>query len=134
MVCIYCGAETGVTNSRHQKRANQVWRRRQCRSCGAVFTTEERVNYDGVWLVRDKAGHSKPFSRQKLIMSLYRGLTHRKTALKDAEGLSETVINKLSRLVRDGSLDAAAIISVAQVALNRFDKVASVHYAAHHKG
>lgn len=66
-------------------------------------------------------------------MSLQRSCGHRKTSLRDAEGLTETVISKLSAHLRNGSVDKNDITHVAQVALNRFDKAASTHYAAHHR-
>lgn len=132
MVCVQCGSQTRVVNSRWQKRANQVWRRRQCQDCGAVFTSEESAAYGASWAVKSPSGALKPFSRDKLLLSLHRSLQHRKTALEDAGGLADTVIGRLSGAVTDGTIESRAIISASQVALNRFDKSASVHYAAFH--
>jgi transcriptional repressor NrdR len=132
MVCIQCGAETKVTNSRHQKRANQVWRRRQCLSCGAVFTTEEKADYGAAWQVSGWEGHLEPFSRDKLLLSLYDSLRHRPTALRDAGGLVETVISRLVEHVSSGTIDARMIAQISQVALNRFDSAASISYQAFH--
>lgn len=100
--------------------------------CRAVFSTQETVQYRLAWQVR----HGKrlePFSRLRLLISLQTSCGHRKTALSDAEALTETVIRKLTAYVSDGSIDKNDITQVAQVALNRFDKAASVHYAAHHR-
>jgi transcriptional regulator NrdR family protein len=133
MVCIQCGGETTVSNSRHQKRLNQVWRRRHCKSCGAVFTTEELASYGGSWAVQSHSGGLSPFSRDKLLLSLHRSLQHRKNALNDASALADTVIKKLSALVNGGQIESQQIVHAVQVALNRFDKAASVHYAAFHQ-
>jgi transcriptional regulator NrdR family protein len=133
MVCIYCGSETKVTNSRHQKRNNQVWRRRECLQCRAVFTTNEVAQYDGAWRVHDQAGRLQPFSRDKLFLSLHQVCVHRGTAAQDAGGLTETVIKKLAPLAKDGTISRASIIQVVQVALNRFDQLASLQYQALHK-
>ncbi|HXE10389.1 MAG TPA: hypothetical protein VN554_03105 [Verrucomicrobiae bacterium] len=132
MVCVYCGKDTRVINSRPQRRNNQVWRRRHCPDCGAVFSTVEAVQLELAWQVRS-GRHLRPFSRDKLLLSLYRSCGHRKTALTDAQGLCETVIRKVSSYVADGVIDGRDITQVAQVALNRFDKAASVHYSAHHR-
>ena len=139
MVCVQCGGQTQVINSRHQKRANQVWRRRRCHQCNAIFTSEETASYSGAWRVAGDAGITKgtksvlePFSRDKLFLSLHRSLQHRKTALSDAQALSDTVIKKLSGSARAGLIEKKAIICAAQVALNRIDTAASVHYAAVH--
>jgi transcriptional regulator NrdR family protein len=132
MVCVQCGGQTQVINSRHQKRANQVWRRRRCLSCGAVFTSEESPAYGASWAVQGSSGALQPFSRDKLLLSLHRSLQHRQTALEDAAGLTDTVIRRLSAVVTDGVIESRAIAQVAQVALNRFDLAASTHYAAFH--
>jgi transcriptional repressor NrdR len=133
MVCVHCGSETQVINSRAQKRSNQVWRRRRCMKCRAVFTTAEAARYEAAWAVRGKSGNISPFSRDKLFLSLYKSCGHRKTALDDAAGLTDTIIKKLAEHVTDGVVRARDIAQVAQVALNRFDKTASTHYTAFHK-
>jgi transcriptional regulator NrdR family protein len=133
MVCVHCGSKTSVVNSRHQKRLNQVWRRRRCRGCSAVFSTEETATYSGAWTVQDASGGLQPFSRDKLLLSLHRSLQHRPDALSAAAALTDTVIKKLLTLVENGRLEAQQIKNTVQVALNRFDKAASTHYAAFHK-
>jgi transcriptional regulator NrdR family protein len=67
------------------------------------------------------------------LLSLHRSLQHRPAALEDAGGLADTVIKKLSGTVTDGVIESRAIVHAAQVALSRFDKAASTHYAAFHK-
>lgn len=133
MVCIHCGDKTQVINSRSQRRSNQVWRRRRCRQCSAVFTTEESVQYGGSWLVQGGPGDLQPFSRDKLLLSLYRSCQHRLTALADAGGLTDTIIKKAPAQVTDGVITRRLLAQTAQVALNRFDKAASVHYQAFHR-
>jgi transcriptional repressor NrdR len=133
MVCVHCGSNTRVTNSRHQKRLNQIWRRRLCKTCGAVFTTEETASYNRSWVVLSPSGALIPFSRDKLLLSLHRSLQHRPEALSDASALADTVIKKLLTIVNDGRLETQRIRTTVQVALNRFDQAASTHYAAFHK-
>ncbi len=133
MVCVQCGGRTSVENSRPQKRSNQVWRRRQCQSCYTVFTTEESINYSGSWRVKYPNGSLQPFVRDKLLLSLHRSCRHRKTALADAQGLTDTIIKKILTQTSDGIINSQSIIQITQVALNRFDKAASVHYAAFHR-
>lgn len=130
MVCIQCGHDTKVTNSRHQKRSNQAWRRRQCRACGLIFTTEEKVDYSASWRVKASNGHLAPFWPLKLTLSLYRSLEHRPTALEDANQLAQTIMRKLPAQL--GVIEQTAITQTALVALQRFDKVACTHYEAHH--
>jgi transcriptional repressor NrdR len=132
MVCIQCGSKTEVVNSRTGRRSNQVWRRRHCTRCGALFTTEERADYEAAWAVRSPQGRLEPFSRDKLLVSLYRSLRHRPAALRDAGALADTIINKLRAQAADGVLESRIITGTARVALNRFDHAASVAYQAFH--
>lgn len=132
MVCVVCGKTTEVFNSRPQRRFNKIWRRRRCKACDSTFTTVEAALYDDLWLVKSNNKHFQPFSRDKLFLSIYSSLKHRNTAIKDAGGLCDTIIQKLGGHVRNGSLNKADIIKITEVALNRFDKLASAHYRAHH--
>ena len=73
-----------------------------------------------------------PFSRDKLLLSIYKSCSHRSNALGDAAALTDTVIKRILKSAKDGPLDSRFIKQTVQVALNRFDKVASVHYQAFH--
>lgn len=133
MVCILCSNDTQVFNSRPQKRLNQVWRRRKCVSCDFVFSTHEVARYDAIWTVTSKKNGKAPFSRDKLFMSIYKSCQHRPTALADASGLVGTVISKLHKSAHTNTIDAKTIIQTTEIALNRFDNAASVHYHAFHR-
>jgi len=98
-----------------------------------VFTTEESASYSGSWAVLSRSGALSPFSRDKLLLSLHGSLQHRKNAVNDASALTDTVIKKLSSVIKNGRLESQQITNAVQVALNRFDKAASVHYAAFHQ-
>lgn len=132
MVCVQCGKNTQVFNSRPQKRFNKIWRRRRCTACKSVFTTVESALYDDLWLVESNNKRLEPFSRDKLFLSLHSSLGHRKTAISDASALTDTIIKKLVPLSFNGKLKSSDIIKSTEVALNRFDKLASAHYRAHH--
>ena len=131
MVCIYCSAETKVTNSRHQKRLNQVWRRRKCLNCGAIFSTTEGANTSQALSVLKKNG-LEPFSRDTLFISVYDSLRHRKTVLDDATALTSTIISTLTPLATDAVIDRDVIATVTTTVLGRFDKPAASHYQAFH--
>ncbi len=131
MVCIYCGADTGVTNSRPQKRQNNIWRRRQCSDCGAVFTTSESPDLLKS-LVVNRGKSLQPFSRDKLFLSINDSLKHRKTATSDATALTDTVIGRVYPLISSGSLNAQDIAKTAAQVLKRFDKAAATYYQAYH--
>ncbi|NBU34277.1 hypothetical protein EB118_07530 [bacterium] len=131
MVCPYCKKDSHVTNSRLQKRANSVWRRRKCTNCGAIWTSLERLDYATVWRVR-KGKHLTDFGRETLLISLYEALKHRKSPDIDAKYICDTVIAKLTtkKLVE---LPATLITTTAHDILRRYDKVAAGLYNATHK-
>ena len=133
MVCIYCGGKTKVTNSRPQKRMSQTWRRRECLSCAAVFTTLEAVDYAGSLRVRTQNGSLQPFERDKLFMSLYKALGHRTSPTSDASALTATIIARTREIAQNGLLERTDIIQVASQTLQRFDAAAAVQYSAYHQ-
>jgi len=133
MVCIYCGNETQVVNSRPQKRLNQIWRRRQCSGCGAVFTTEESAHLSTSLAVRRQNGPVSPFSRDKLFLSLLKALGHRTTPVEDAGALTATIVAQLLQNTPKATIDPSDIAKTALGALQRFDTAAAVQYQAYHK-
>lgn len=131
MVCIYCSSKTEVFNSRHQKRLNQVWRRRRCVACQAVFTTIEGADTSQTISV-EKNGRSEPFSRESLLITVYDSLKHRKSAIQDATALTATIVSIIHTLVSNATIDRDQIVETVGTVLERFDKVAAVHYRAFH--
>ena len=132
MVCLYCCKDSQVINSRYQKRPNQVWRRRRCLNCSAVWSTLEISDYSLAVSVEGANNAFQPFDRDKLFLSIYESCKHRQTALKDATALTETVLSKLIPKLTHASLPREVIIIVVSTVLKNFDRPAAVHYAAYH--
>lgn len=74
----------------------------------------------------------KPFLRDKLWLSIYDSLKHRKTAINDATALTDTIIAKLYPLMTNGSFENQVLASITVQTLQHFDKAAATHYAAYH--
>jgi transcriptional repressor NrdR len=132
MLCIYCGTDTKVTNSRAQKRLNQIWRRRNCLNCAAAITTIESVDLSKSIALEHTKGHIEPFLRDILHLSIYDSLKHRKMAAAEAGDLTATIIAELIPRAQAGLLTRAQLIQTAAAVLRRFDTVAAVHYTAYH--
>jgi transcriptional regulator NrdR family protein len=132
MVCIYCEGPTRVINSRLQRRTNQVWRRRSCEKCPAVFTTLEAAVLETAVVVHNAANEIRPFIRELLFLSIYESCKHRPTALTDARELTQTVLQQLRPLMSTGSLTTADIAQQTIAVLRRFDAAASTMYGAFH--
>jgi transcriptional repressor NrdR len=131
MVCVYCGSDTRVTNSRLQRRSNQVWRRRQCKVCKAVFTTLEAVDLPTTLIV-DSRGRSEPFLPDKLYTEVLLALQDRKDCYQAAREVTNTVIKQLLKLPDKPLFRPEQITEVTGVVLRRLDRRAYLRYAAEH--
>lgn len=135
MVCSYCFHKTEVINSRLQKRTNSVWRRRNCLSCGVVFSSIEQIDYEKTWVVQYSDGTSLPFLRDRILLSIYKSCGHRPQATQDSISLTRTVLGHLQDQVANGNgtVTARTIASTIHIALRHFDMAAAVHYKAFHQ-
>jgi transcriptional repressor NrdR len=130
MVCPYCSHDSQVTNSRHQKRANSVWRRRKCLGCSAIWTTSEAPQAPTIYRV-SKDQHMVVFRPETLLISLYESLRHKKTADIDAKYVFDTVMNKL-QAKHLAVIPTQLIAKTAHDVLRRYNKPASAVYKAQH--
>lgn len=131
MVCTYCGHETKVTNSRLQKRSNQVWRRRQCKACNAIFTTLEAVDLPKTLIV-DSRGRSEPFLPDKLYAEVLLALQDRKDAYEAAREVTNTVISELLKLPGHPVFEPQQISQETAKVLKRFDRRCWLRFVSEH--
>jgi len=132
MLCPYCGSATKVTNSRSHNDSQAVWRRRQCKACQAIWTTDEQYDLSKTHQVSyGPQTDSEPFERDILFMSIWKALQHRKTALRDATALTSTIITKVLAQ-KSQVIDVVDIASAAHDTLKQYDQVAASVYQASH--
>jgi transcriptional repressor NrdR len=131
MNCIYCGNDTQVTNSRLQKRSNQVWRRRQCKTCGAVFTTHEAIDLSQTLLVGSGASMG-PFLPDLLFTDVLLALQDRKDAYVAAREVVSTTVQNLLKSSQSPSFTPKKISEATAKVLKRLDKRAYLRYTAEH--
>jgi|HubBroStandDraft_4_1064222.scaffolds.fasta_scaffold54793_1 transcriptional regulator NrdR family protein len=133
MVCIYCGGSTEVKNSRLQKRVNQVWRRRYCKQCGAIFSTQEVVQLSTALMVRYSGKNQlRPFSRDELFLSIYESCKHRRKAIDDTSAITQTIISRLNGMSDTGSVLYTELVDVVRSVLKNFDQTALAVYEGLH--
>lgn len=131
MKCLYCGGETKVVNSRHQRRNNQVWRRRQCLACQAIFTTHEQIELESALSV-NKTGGLEPFMPDLLLNELMLALKHRKDVYTASREVLATVVRKLLALPQKPVFSPKDIAETTSGVLKRIDKSAYLRYVAEH--
>jgi hypothetical protein len=91
------------------------------------------AQYDSLWTVfRADIRILSPFMRDMLYLSIYDSCKHRKSAIADASGLTDTVINKLRASVKDGSLSISDIRNITLNTVNKLDETSGVYYRAYH--
>lgn len=131
MVCYRCSGETEVFNSRTQKRNNQIWRRRRCVACGAVFTTHELIDISALFSVRGEDG-PMPFTPDRLLSELIVVLRDRTRPYETAKELCATIMRNILKNASDGLISPQEISRQASKVLKRYDKQAWLRYYAEH--
>ena len=132
MVCIYCGGNTRVVNSRSSKRNPNIWRRRQCDSCKEIFTTNELPDLSRSVSIINHQDALETFSTDRLYMSVFKALSHREDALNDARHITNTITTKLLQEHSDGAIKIVDLKMICLNTLENFDKVAGTYYSAYH--
>lgn len=130
MRCPFCAHDDSqVKDSRPTEDNASIRRRRQCSSCGARFTTFERVQLREVTIVKS-GDRREPFERAKLEQSVALACRKRDIAQEridqlvsgiqrqvETTGDSEVPSSRLGELVMDGlrQIDSVAYIRFASV-------------------
>lgn len=131
MVCVYCGGNTRVINSRPQKRSNAIWRRRSCNNCKNVFSTTESINLAQALRYELSDGKLLPFNQEILFISIYESFKHRKNPTSDASHITQTIITKIIEL-NSPVVTRSEVVSIASSTLKLFDNAAYIQYVAFH--
>lgn len=129
MRCPFCGSEDSqVKDSRPVEDGTSIRRRRQCRGCGARFTTFERVQLRDL-VVTKKDGRRVAFDREKLVRSLR--IATRKRGIDDEqlERLVNTIIRRLET-AGETEVESERIGELAMEGLAALDQVAYVRFAS----
>lgn len=131
MVCIYCGGQTKIFNSRLQRRSNTKWRRRRCSKCLAVFTTQESPDLASTLMV-SRNGAYEPFLTDLLYTEVLLALQDRKNCYIESREITSTVISKLLKLPSSPLFKPAQISRETAKVLKRFNRRSYLRYAAEH--
>lgn len=132
MRCPFCGFEDSqVKDSRPVEDATSIRRRRQCPSCGARFTTFERVQLRDLIVVK-KDGKRVPFDRDKLTRSIR--IATRKRGI-DEDQIERIVNGIIRRMETSGESDVPSgrIGELTMESLGELDEVAYVRFASVYK-
>lgn len=133
MRCPFCQAEdTQVKDSRPTEDGAAIRRRRQCPSCGARFTTFERVQLRELTVVKRSTGKREPFEREKLVRSLKIALNKRPVTPEQIEQMVNGIVRRLESM-GESEIASGAIGEMVMEALAAVDPVGYVRYASVYK-
>jgi len=132
MRCPFCASEdTQVKDSRPSEDNTAIRRRRMCASCGARFTTFERVQLRELTVIK-KSGRRIPFDREKLERSINIALRKRPVEPERIERLVSGLVRQLESL-GESEISSDTIGKLVMEGLERIDTVAYVRFASVYK-
>ena len=129
MRCPFCAHDDSqVKDSRPTEDNTSIRRRRQCESCGARFTTFERVQLREITVVKSD-GKRETFDRSKIEQSV--ALACRKRAIEQ-ERIDQLVsgIQRQVETVGDTEIPSARIGEMVMEGLRQLDSVAYIRFAS----
>ena len=129
MKCPYCQSRaTKVIDKRDSEDLTVTRRRRRCSTCGARFTTYERVELVPLMLIK-KDGRREEFNRAKLRAGLMKACAKRPVGAAEVE----RVVNEIEAELRSregGEVSHAAVGELVMEKLRALDHVAYIRFAS----
>jgi transcriptional repressor NrdR len=134
MRCPFCAHDDSqVKDSRPTEDNTAIRRRRQCDSCGARFTTFERVQLREVTVIKSGGANGdprrEPFERAKLEQSVMLACRKRGIAQERLDQLVSGVQRQIETM-GESEVAASAIGEMVMVGLRQLDAVAYIRFAS----
>ncbi|GAA0278306.1 transcriptional regulator NrdR [Alteraurantiacibacter aestuarii] len=129
MRCPFCAHDDSqVKDSRPTEDNTSIRRRRQCESCGARFTTFERVQLRDIFVIKTD-GKRQSFDRAKIEQSV--SLACRKRGI-DQERIDQLVsgIQRQVETAGESEVPSARIGEMVMDGLRQIDSVAYIRFAS----
>lgn len=127
MKCPYCGAiDSRVVDSRGLD--DEVRRRRLCTTCGARFTTSERVQTHALSVVK-KDGRREEYDREKLASGIRKACEKRPLPAGAVEKLIDSIEDRVHGLGR-AEVHSTMIGDLVMDGLEKLDHIAYIRFAS----
>jgi len=127
--CPFCGSDnTAVKDSRSAEDDTAVRRRRVCESCGARFTTFERVQLREITVIK-RDGKRAPFDRERLARSITIALRKRPVDREQIDQMVSGIVRKLES-TGESEISSNDVGELAMEALRMVDPVGYVRFAS----
>ncbi len=127
MNCPYCGYhDSKVVDSRNVNEG--IRRRRQCLQCGSRFTTYERQQPAGLFVIK-KDQRREEFSREKLLAGIRKACEKRPLPSGTVDKLAEDIEADLYQLGKT-EIPSAVIGDMVMTRLKNLDHIAYIRFAS----
>ena len=132
MRCPFCSADDDrVVDSRLAEDGVAIRRRRECSACHQRFTTFERIDEVGFFVVK-RSGERESFDRAKILQGMRAATKNRPVDDEGLEALVTTIDEAMRLLNRDVTTEEVGLAALN--ALRDVDDVAYVRFASVYKG
>ena len=132
MRCPFCGHEdTQVKDSRPADENSSIRRRRQCPSCGARFSTFERVQLRELVVIK-KNSEKTIFDREKLVRSISISCRKRPVKLDQIELVTNSIQRRLESS-GEQEIPTKVIGELVMDSLNELDRISYIRFASVYK-
>lgn len=133
MRCPFCSSDdTSVKDSRPAEDSSSIRRRRSCLSCGARFTTFERIQLRELTVIKSNGERAQPFNQDKIVRSMQIALRKRPVDPEAIEIAASKIVRHLEG-IGEMEVPSALIGELVMEALAEMDMVAYIRYASVYK-
>lgn len=130
--CPFCSADDDrVVDSRLAEDGVVIRRRRECNNCSQRYTTFERIEEIGLFVVK-RSGEREPFNRDKVLRGVRAAAKNRPVDDEALEALVTGVEESMRLLNRDVTSEEVGMATLE--ALRDVDDVVYVRFASVYKG
>jgi len=132
MRCPFCSADDDrVVDSRLAEDGVAIRRRRECSACSQRFTTYERIEEAGLFVIK-RSGEKEPFNKEKILGGIRSACKNRPVDEDRLQALVISVEESMRLLNRDVTSEEVGMATLE--ALREVDDVAYVRFASVYKG
>ena len=130
--CPFCATDDDrVVDSRLAEDGVAIRRRRECAGCGQRFTTFERIEEIGLYVIK-RSGSREPFDRSKVLNGVRSASKNRPVDDEVLSSLAQRVEESMRVLGRDVTSEEIGVATMD--VLRGVDDVAYVRFASVYKG
>jgi transcriptional repressor NrdR len=127
MDCPFCSSkESKVTDKRGSPEG--IRRRRECLKCNKRYTTYERVNRDGLYVIK-KDGSREKFDREKLEQGIKKAFEKRPTSKEKINRMISEIEEQLRKKGKK-EIKSSMIGELVMKKIKKLDNVAYIRFAS----